>query len=221
VTAIPNPFQVRVAKLALTAAQRHGFALGGGHALLAHGLVHRPTEDVDLFTDVDGGVRAATEPVRAALIGAGLSADRLVEDGLAELFYGMDDAFEEIDVCDDKENVRISLGRLSRKHKPVAMAVGPVLHLDDLLGSKVCALATRGEIRDYIDVAAALDHGYDRPQLVAMASDHDSGISADDLALVMRRLDALPDAAFAPYGLGRAAVAELRRSFADWSREPG
>jgi hypothetical protein len=222
VTGIPDPFQVRVAQLALAAAQRHGFALGGGHALLAHGLVHRPTEDVDLFTDVDGGVRAATEPVCAALIGAGLSADRLVDDGdLAELFYGMDDAFEEIDVCNDEGSVRISLGRLSRKHTPVVMAVGPVLHLDDVLGSKVCALATRGEIRDYIDVAAALDHGYDRPRLVAMASDHDPSICTDDFVPVMRRLDALPDLAFAQYGLGSAAVAELRSHFADWAREPG
>jgi hypothetical protein len=36
----------------------------------------------------------------------------------------------------------------------------------------------------------------------------------------MRRLDALPDAAFVPYGLDAEAVAELRGRFADWPREP-
>ncbi|HET6211814.1 MAG TPA: nucleotidyl transferase AbiEii/AbiGii toxin family protein, partial [Micromonosporaceae bacterium] len=42
----------RIAAVALAASGRYGFALGGGCALVAHGLVDRPTEDVDLFTDV-------------------------------------------------------------------------------------------------------------------------------------------------------------------------
>ena len=40
----------RVAAVALAAAGQHGFALGGGNALLAHGVISRPTQDVDLFT---------------------------------------------------------------------------------------------------------------------------------------------------------------------------
>jgi len=34
----------------------------------------------------------------------------------------------------------------------------------------------------------------------------------------MQRLDRLPDAVFAPYGLYAAAVAELRDRFAGWPR---
>jgi len=41
----------RAASIALRAAGEHGFALGGGNALIAHGLISRPTQDVDLFTD--------------------------------------------------------------------------------------------------------------------------------------------------------------------------
>jgi Nucleotidyl transferase AbiEii toxin, Type IV TA system len=40
----------QVAAIALAAAAEHGFALGGGNALLAHGVISRPTQDVDLFT---------------------------------------------------------------------------------------------------------------------------------------------------------------------------
>jgi len=43
----------QVASIALAAAAKHGFALGGGNALLAHGVTTRPTQDVDLFTDQD------------------------------------------------------------------------------------------------------------------------------------------------------------------------
>jgi hypothetical protein len=35
----------RVTVIALHAAARHGFALGGGNALIQHGLISRPTED--------------------------------------------------------------------------------------------------------------------------------------------------------------------------------
>jgi hypothetical protein len=35
--------------------------------------------------------------------------------------------------------------------------IGPVLHLDDVIGSKVAAMAVRAEPRDFVDVAAALD----------------------------------------------------------------
>ena len=72
----------QVATLALTAAARHGFALGGGNALLAHGLTTRPTQDVDLFTDQEHGVEAAAAPVDVALAAAGLQAAR--EDSDAE-----------------------------------------------------------------------------------------------------------------------------------------
>jgi hypothetical protein len=220
VTPIPDPFQVRIARIALAVAEEYGFALGGGHALVAHGLVHRPTEDVDLFTDVDGGVRTATDLVRVALVQAGLTVelpDRATD--LSDLFYGMDDAFEEFHVHDGERRAAISLGRLPRQHAPIRMTVGPVLHLEDLLASKVCALGARGEVRDYVDVAAALRRGYDRPRLIAMANENDRGLTAEDFAVAMRRLDALPDAAFVPYGLDADAVAELRGQFADWPRE--
>jgi hypothetical protein len=219
VSEIPDPFQVRVAQVALAVADRYGFALGGGHALLAHGLVRRPTEDVDLFTDVEGGVRTAIVLVAAALRVAGLSVAAPPDNSeLTEAFYGMDDAFEELDVWTDDDSVRISLGRLPRQRNPIVMSVGPVLHLDDLLGSKLCAMATRGEIRDYVDISAALGRGYDQRKLLVMARTHDPGLGDDEVSAALRRLDALPDDSFTYYGLDGAAVAEMRARFADWQR---
>jgi hypothetical protein len=218
-TEVPDPFQVRVAQIALSAAERHGFALGGGHALLAHGLVDRPTEDIDLFTDTDGGVRAATGLVRSALTKAGLRVTSAPgSSDLTEVIYGMDDAIEELVVSDGSATASVSLARLARHRTPIVMAVGPVLHLDDLLGSKVCALGTRAMVRDFIDVAAAVARGYDRGRLVEMANEHDPALTESDFVYAMRRLDTLPDVAFAPYGLDTAAVDEVRRRFTDWPR---
>jgi len=35
----------------LRAGEPFGFALAGGHAIAAHGILDRPSEDVDLFSD--------------------------------------------------------------------------------------------------------------------------------------------------------------------------
>jgi len=49
----------QLAAIALGAAARYGFALAGGNALIAHGVVNRFTADVDLFTDEEASVAAA------------------------------------------------------------------------------------------------------------------------------------------------------------------
>jgi Nucleotidyl transferase AbiEii toxin, Type IV TA system len=51
-----DDFQAEVARIALAVAGPHGFALAGGGALVAHGIVSRATEDIDLFTNIDHGV---------------------------------------------------------------------------------------------------------------------------------------------------------------------
>jgi len=54
-----DELQREVATIALRTAARHGFALAGGNALIAHGIIDRPTDDVDLFSDQETAVAAA------------------------------------------------------------------------------------------------------------------------------------------------------------------
>jgi hypothetical protein len=42
-----NELHRKVAAVALRAASGHGFALGGGNAVIAHGDIDRVTEDID------------------------------------------------------------------------------------------------------------------------------------------------------------------------------
>lgn len=44
-----TPIQIEVARAFFQLPQSEGYVLAGGAALLANGLISRPTEDIDLF----------------------------------------------------------------------------------------------------------------------------------------------------------------------------
>jgi hypothetical protein len=213
-----DDFYRQVARVALSVADRYGFVLGGGIAWAAHGLVSRPTEDVDLFADVDGAAADAAAEVRAALEAAGFTVvDEDPSADLSELFDGFAENMKDFLVGRDGRRLRLSLGRLDRHHSPVVMDLGPVMHVQDLVASKAAALINRREVRDYIDIAAALDR-YSVDDLLRLAHEYDPAIEPEDVTAVGRYLDRLSDQRFARYGCDAAQVRRIRAKLAAWPR---
>jgi hypothetical protein len=212
----------QVAAIALRAAAGHGFALGGGNALIAHEVISRPTQDVDLFTDQEHGVEAAAGAVESALIEAGFQAERRDQTaGLADVFPGMGDGPAEwIITAADGGQMMLQMAYFDRDRQPVAMDIGPVLDLEDVAGGKICALAGRVEPRDYSDTAAMLAR-YSPAELIGFARRLDPGLDDRDFADAGSRLDKLPDQAFAATGLTDHDIAAIRQRFASWPRRPG
>ena len=128
-----------VAAVALRAAARYGFALGGGNALIAYGIIERPTQDVDVFSDEQGGVEAAADAVEAALRDAGFGAERRDKTGgLSDIFYGMGEGLAEwIVTAPNGEQMLLQMAYFDRARRPVIMDVGPVLDLEDVVGGNV------------------------------------------------------------------------------------
>lgn len=123
----------QVAATALAAAAGHGFALGGGNALLAHGIISRPTQDVDLFTDQEHGVEAAADAVEAALRGAGFTVERQQADdgGLADIFPDPGEGLAEWIVSSPRgAQILLQLAYFDRSREPVVMEIGPVLAVE-------------------------------------------------------------------------------------------
>lgn len=214
-----NGFQREVAAVALRAATPHGFVLGGGNALILHGIVDRYTADVDLVTDRGDGVKAAAGAVEEALRAAGLTAQRQDFDGgLGEVFYGFDSGLAEWLVTGPGgEQTILQIAHFDRGRAPVDSEVGPVLDPLDAIASKVRAFVTRAEERDVIDVAAALER-CSTSELIALARELEPGLQDEDFADAGRRLDRLSDSVFRRYGLTPADVARLREQFRDWPR---
>ncbi len=128
-------------------------------------------------------------------------------DGLAEwLITGPDGA-----------QMTLQMAYFERDRRPVTMDLGPVLDLEDVVGWKVVALASRVEPRDYVDTAAALGR-FTIGQLIGLAQQLDPGLTDRDFADAGRQLDRMPDGLFARYGLSPADVATVRERFQAWPR---
>jgi hypothetical protein len=57
-------------------------------------------------------------------------------------------SFARLDVRSASEAAKVELGLDRRRNDPIKLAVGPVLHADDAVANKVCALFGRAEVRD-------------------------------------------------------------------------
>jgi Nucleotidyl transferase AbiEii toxin, Type IV TA system len=216
-----------VAQVVLGVADRYGFVLGGGVAWVLHGLVARRTEDLDFFTDRSGAIPEALKAVNEALREAGFEVqtadptDPYVGESasspsdLADLFDGFVWEFAEVYAGRDGRWLKISLSVQARANSPVVMDVGPVMGIDDLIGSKVAALVGRREVRDYIDVAAALE-SRTVDELLALGRRVDPGMEDEDIQAVPVDLAGFDDEMFGRYGVDAEAAAVIRQRMAAW-----
>jgi hypothetical protein len=117
-----DKLQRKIAAIALRAGQRHGLALGGAGALIEHGIIHRPTQDLDLVTNRETGVADAAGPVQAALHDAGLRAVRR-GSSLADLFPGFTETLIDLDVtAPDGQQTAVELVYFDRALNTVPVA---------------------------------------------------------------------------------------------------
>ena len=212
-----DPRHRRLAEIALEAAGGpFGLALAGGYAVRAHGMGDRPSGDVDLFTDWQ---RRADFPDAADLVVSALTAAGYIVtvDARADTFVRL--LVSRADQP-DAEPQKMELAADWRAHPPIASDIGPVLHPDDAVGNKMAALYSRAVARDFLDIDAVLASGrYSKEELLALAEGADSGFDRAVFAQVLGALGQISDAAFAAYGVGAGALAEMRQRFGEWRSE--
>lgn len=208
-----EPQHERIAKIALAAGARYGLALAGGYAVSAHGIGNRPSGDVDLFTSWQhrDEFPDLVEAVISALEASGYKASVIIS---AEMFARL----TVTDPAGSEEKVELSADW--RAHEPVQLDIGPVLHADDAVGNKVCALFGRALPRDFLDVDAAITSGrYTRERLLELAANADLGFDPLLFADSLGALSQITDAAFAEYRIDPETVTAMRRRFAQWRHQ--
>jgi len=205
-----SQFQHRITREALAAVGEFGFVLAGAGALREHGLIDRPTEDIDLFTiqKHEQDFPHAVDTLMTTLRDAGLEVTATQ----------VTDSFARLHVSDRRASAytTIDMGVDWRSSAPATLQVGAVLAEIDSVASKVAALYSRGEPRDFLDVdrirqsgrfsdeellevAVNFDPGFDRSYFahrliavsrVAAREVHEYGISSSAFESIVKRLEA-------------------------------
>lgn len=178
--------------------RERGFFLSGGGALVGFYLGHRETHDLDLFT-----VEATLERGAAALRGAG--------DELGATLEGLQTSpdFQRWLLRRGEEAIVVDLVRervpqLHAKKRLIgALLVDPP---EEILANKLCALLSRAEIRDLVDVMALEQAGYRMEDQIVAANRKDGGLTPAQLGWVLGSLE-IGDEAQLP---GGASAADLR-----------
>ncbi|MGW2909657.1 hypothetical protein ACWC9X_04275 [Streptomyces asoensis] len=188
------------------------WALAGGLALEAHGLLRRPHANVDLATE-----SAEPMPVLAGAVGAALTArggfEPSVEDTdpLSAHLLVLDRATDTV--------LRLALHKETFWSPPVTTPYGPALCLPDAVGTKVRALYDRGLAVDLIDARAASAR-FTHPDLEELGRRH--ARDDFDLPALQARLtgtDHYPDSAFTWYGVAEDQLTDLRAWAQSWSTD--
>ncbi|GAA3743509.1 hypothetical protein GCM10022225_28860 [Plantactinospora mayteni] len=207
-----DPFHDRLARTGLAASRQYGFALAGGYAVQAAGLLERPSEDVDLFTAWDRRDEFATA------VTAILRAYRA--DGLTVGVERQYDTFARLTVTDGLRLSKVELGVDWRANEPILMAVGPVLHPDDAVANKMSALYGRALARDFVDIDATLQSGrYTHEAVLNLVERADRGFDRHVFADALGQVNVLDPDDFAQYGVTGQGLDNLRSRFTAWRRE--
>jgi hypothetical protein len=218
-----DPLHLDITRIVLEATARYEAALGGGNALLAHGISARRTEDIDVFVANDELVDAASAAALDALEQHGYRVEEHGSSGgLGDWWPEAGEGLAELEVTAPGSDrmVQVQASYFELRCPPVEMpGIGLVVALDDAAGFKAAAAASRALERDFVDVAALTAAGYTAERLIGLAMERDPGLPMFAFAEAARRLDRMDDGRLAPYLDGDRDAGWVRAAFADWPRE--
>jgi hypothetical protein len=209
-----DELQDLLTRLGLDTLAEYGFALAGGYALQAHRLVDRISEDIDLFTDrwdpneFSRAVEAISEAYRRA--------------DLETVVIRQAATFARLQVTDTRtaKVALIDLAADFRDQDPVRLSVGRVLSEPDAVASKVATVFSRGEARDYLDLAGILESGrFSRDELMTLARTVDAGFSEGMFAGALAGIDRFADDEFVRYGVDADRISHVRVMMREWSKQ--
>ncbi|MGH3490133.1 MAG: nucleotidyl transferase AbiEii/AbiGii toxin family protein [Actinopolymorphaceae bacterium] len=198
--------QHAVAQLFFQLTESRGFVVAGGAALIASGLVSRPTNDIDLFAvhNNSTSIQQAATSFEEAAHQQRWTTRRVVDQP----------EFVRLVVDDGAETLAIDLGRDSPPAQPPQTTVlGPTLADHDLAARKTLALYGRAEGRDFADVYHLADK-FGRDRLLEWAHNQDPGFNTTVFADMLTALNRLRDH---DIPIPPRQIQDLRSYFADWA----
>lgn len=175
--------------------------------------MNRLSQDLHVATENPERMEDIATAVRTGLEERGWRVRALETDPLSARLIVTDPA--------SREECEVDVLKETLWRPPVHTEHGLVLSLEDVVGTKVRALADRGLARDLVDVQAAADR-WSHIELEELGRRH--ARDSFDLRELQARLvgaDWIDDTEFAAYGLDEPAITELRRWAQSWADDIG
>lgn len=179
------------------------FVITGGYAIQAHGIVDRLSRDIDVATN---------SPMPMEVLASRLM-EGLMEHGWQVRIIGTDPVSARLMVTDPElgQECEVDVLKEAFNWPPIDTPYGPVLSLDDVIGTKVRALADRGYARDLVDIhAASRWRSQGEPESLGRRLAWDE-FSLEGLASRLNSAQWRADEEFAAYGLSEPEILDLRR----------
>jgi hypothetical protein len=183
--------------------------MAGAGALAVHGLIERPTQDLDYFTAPgdDTAIVLMRDAVERALSRAGLTTTRRRDLP----------TFVRLEVSDGVDTCQIDLAIDYRALPTESSRLGPTLATKELGAGKVLAIFDRAEARDFRDLDRLLQH-FTLEELMGLAGEKDPGFDKDVFRDGLARFRR-----FTPEDLGvsETEYERLRLAIESWRRQVG
>lgn len=185
----------------------------GGYAVQAHGLVDRLSQDLDVATENPAPISEIVRTVSSGLTKRGWQVEEIEIGALSGRLLATDPG--------TGEQCEVDVLKEVLWHPPTSSAYGPVLSLDDVIGTKVRALADRGAVRDLIDVHAASQHR-STADLENLGRRHARyAFSLEDLRDRLAGAEWWDDQDYGDYGLQPDQIDALRTWALEWATDIG
>jgi hypothetical protein len=185
------------------------FVITGGYAVQAHGLVDRLSQDIDVATNSFQSM----EEIASVLVKG------LIAHGWQVHVIGIEPVSARFMITDPElgEQCEVDILREAFNQPPDTTPWGPVLALDDVIGTKMRALANRGYPRDLIDIRAA-SRLRSLAELESLARSHAwDEFSLEELAIRLDRAQWYEDEVFASYGRTLEEITDIRHWAQSWA----
>jgi predicted nucleotidyltransferase component of viral defense system len=208
-----TPLHERLLADILDLGSPYPLVLTGGYAVQAHGLVERFSRDLDVATENPAPMQEIVASLAAGLGARGWRTTHVQTDPLSGRFLVTDP--------DTGEECEVDVLKEAFWAPPAQTPYGPVLSLDDVIGTKVRALADRGTVRDLIDVQAASRHRSTADlESLGRRRAHDE-FSLEDLRDRLIGADWYEDEDYTAYGLTSRQIEELKAWALEWAEDLG
>lgn len=196
-----SEYHLTVMQLVSQATARYGFAIGGGYALVVHGITQRPTKDIDAYvnsfdTDI---FQQAEHSLRDALVLHGFEVQTTRS---MDWFRGFD-----VTHPTTGEVVSVDLAQDYRAHTPRPTDQGIiVLDLHDVVVGKLGAFMDRAAPRDYSDIDSLITAGWSVHGLQLIAAELRPDLPPTTFTVRLSQAAQLPPGDFTAAGLDHAGI---------------